>query len=166
MRFYTEEEAKELVPYFNETFAKDASLDGFYTKSPLTTEELLTKETMKLSLFKEKYKLNYGDDTYEDYIEQVSNDLGVMDESAEQNTYQPEEEPRYPVIILGNNNRNGDDVPDVVNFLELTYLVKHFEEDDFEVIVIDKMNKPFDKGLLDRVADYYGIDDYDYSLYA
>ena len=42
----------------------------------------------------------------------------------------------------------------------------YFEEDDFEVIVIDKMNKPFDKGLLDRVADYYGIDDYDYSLYA
>ena len=36
---------------------------------------------------------------------------------------------------------------------------------DLEVIVVDKMVKPFDKVLLDKVADFYGFDNYDYSLY-
>lgn len=166
MRFYTEQEAKDLAKNFNEVFMKDTSLDGFYIVSPLTSEELLTKNTMSMVEFKEKYKLNYGDNTYEEYLEQVNDNLGVMDEFAEQNTYEPDKEPRYPVVILGNNNSNGDDVPDIVNFLELTYLVKHFNDEDAEVIVIDKMKKPFDKNLLDRVADYYGIEAYDFSLYS
>ena len=162
MRFYTKEEAIKLAEYFNTVYKRDNLL----LTSPLTAEDILSQKTMKFCDFLENYKLNYGDDTYEPYLEMLgSKEYGVNDEIAEYNIDNPDDL-RYPLIVLGYNTEDVDKVPDMSHFLELTYTLENFSSNTLEVIVIDKMLKPFDKDLLDRYADNYGISDYNYHLYS
>ena len=166
MRFYTDEEIKDLCKFFNEEYLKDGYHDNLFFTSPLSEEDLRTTKTIKFKDFKKKYKLNIGDDTYEPFMDMLNLDkTGVNPEKADHNTYNPDDL-RYPLIVLGFSYLKDEKHVDMIHFLELQYTLEHYDDEDLEVIVIDKMEKPFDKGLLDRVADYYGIDDYDYSLYA
>lgn len=165
MRFYTEEEIKELTKFFNEEYIKDECFAKLEFTSPLSEDDMRTKKTMKFSEFKEKYKLNIGDDTYALHMDTVLSGItGINPEIADHNTYNTDDL-RYPLIILGVSHFKDEKHVDMVHYLEYQYTIEHYNDEDLEVIVIDKMERPFDKNLLDKVADYYGIDSYDFSVY-
>ena len=167
MRFYTQEESVELSRIFNEELFAEEYYTVIQLSSPITSDDFLSTNTMKFSEFKKKYSLNVND-AYEELASRIGNEEeeGGIPFSKEFNVnVQDNEDLRYPIIILC-NNVEGDNVPDLIHYTELLYTVEHFDDEDLEIIVIDKMNKPFDRELLNRVGDFYGIDNYDYSLYS
>lgn len=165
MRFYTEEEITSLVKLFNEEYFKEQSFPEIKLSSPLSEDDLRTSKTMKFSEFKEKYKLNIGNDTYEISKQIIeSGESGINPEYADYNTYNPDDL-RYPFIILCSSFYDDGMHTDIIHYLEYQYTIEHYDDEDLEVIVVDKMIKPFDKTLLDKIADFYGFDNYDFSLY-
>lgn len=165
MRFYTEEEITTLTKLFNEEYSKEPSFVDLKYSSPLTEDDLRTTKTMKFSEFKEKYKLSIGDDTYDLHRETIKNGVsGINPEYADHNTYNPHDL-RYPLVILCCSYYKDERHADMVHFLEYQYTIEHYDDEDLEIIVVDKMTRPFDKVLLSKVADYYGFDDFDFSVY-
>lgn len=166
MRFYTIPEIKELSSYFNEEFIKSEDFRYVTFSSSITNIDLCSRKLMLFSEFKEKYKLNCND-YYDDYKNLYSLGESVHPDSniTDINETVSEVKMRYPIIILCNNNEKNDNVPEMIHFTELNYTLNHFDDESLKVIVIDKMIKPLSKKLLDSVAEYYHITDYDYTLY-
>lgn len=165
MRFYTKEESIELSNIFNDNYFADEYYTQIQLSSSITNEDFLSQNVMKFSEFKKKFVLNVND-----AYEELSTHLDISEEgngvpySTEFNKNMEGTDLRYPIIILC-NNVDTDNVPDMIHYTELFYTLEHFDDEDLEVLVIDKMIRPFDKDLLDRFADYFSIDDYDYENY-
>lgn len=164
MRFYTVDEVMTLSSYFNDVLINYEDYKNVVLSSSLSSKDLCSRKTIKFSEFKEKYNLNCTD-YYDEYQKLYHEGISVRPDSEIIDKNETETDLRYPVIILCNDVEKNDNVPEMIHFTELVYTLEHFNDDSLEVIVIDKMIKPISKKLLDEVAKFYNIDDYDYTLY-
>lgn len=156
MRYYTENELMEVIDNFEKYWK--ASFKG--DKLPdITLDELKEvaladnknkKKAVFYTDFEKSYQLNIGD-YFDDKNRAV---VGANDINSE-------ESKRFPIIVLYNNDKD----PDMFTLAEYHTLYDERKNEDFKVIVLDKMTKPMDKEYLDTIAKQERIT-YDYNFYA
>ena len=148
MRYYTHEELKELASVYKKYWLENTPKEdsSSYPELPKTDlnvfldTNLNKKSPVKFKDFLNIYSLNVRD-----YFE----DEHIVIEDTIKNT---SEDKRYPIIVLYTET-TGE--PNMLVLSEYNTIVKDFESDDLEILVLDKMNYPINEDILQKMADYY-----------
>lgn len=153
MRYYTHEELKELAYIYNNYWLANTELSEHeklsYPKiSKIDLNVFLDTNLNKLQPMKFKDFLGLYPLNVRDYFE----DEHVIIEDTIKNISL--EEKRYPIIVLFTET-TGE--PDMFILSEYNTVIRNFDVDDFEVLVLNKMTYPIDKELLKKMSEYYKL---------